>query len=253
MAKRATKFVGDSVAVGEPFFLYLAFTAPHRPSIPDPRDVGRFEGVDTGLPITQVAMLESAYGVDRAVGKLLDVLPSNTIVVYMSDNGFLWGESKGTWGPLEGKQWPYDGSIRIPLIVRSLDGTITPTADPNDLVLNIDLRTSLTHAAGIAPVTKTDGIDWFSPTYVARRAFPLEFYREPGADLVPTYCGVRTATHMYVRYASPEGGYSEEAYRVARDHPPELENLALAPWFDVSRLRQRAEDLCDPAPPGYAW
>ena len=32
----------------------------------------------------------------------------NTVVVYMSDNGFMWGEHR-----LGGKIWPYEESIRV--------------------------------------------------------------------------------------------------------------------------------------------
>ena len=39
---QAERFVANSGA--KPFFMYLAFTAPHRLAIPDRRDVGRFTG-----------------------------------------------------------------------------------------------------------------------------------------------------------------------------------------------------------------
>ena len=56
------------------------------------------------------AQLESMYDVDRAVGSILDVVPTNTVVVYLSDNGMLWGEHR-----LIGKGVPYNESIRVPM------------------------------------------------------------------------------------------------------------------------------------------
>lgn len=248
---QAKAFVDSSVADNVPFFLYLAYPAPHGPSIPDPLDVGRFASVtpaDTGTPKVKNGMLESAYGVDRAVGDLLSVLPTNTLVVYMSDNGFLWGEHG-----LNGKSEPYNESIRVPMILKSLDGSYAPAVGTNDLVLNVDLRPTLTRAAGITPLSSTEGIDWGSSTYVPRTAFPVEHYQEPNdqtlAARVPSYCGVREAGWMYARYSTG----AELLFNETVD-PFEQTNLAPSSYpADYARLKQEAQKMCSPPPPGYVW
>lgn len=252
---QAQKFVSNAKKNGTPFFLYYAFTTPHGPSTPDPKDVGRFAGADAGPPITNEKMLESAYGVDRAVNHLLDILPANTIVIYMSDNGYLWGETKGSWGSLYGKQWPYNESIRVPMELTSLNGTYNPVAGVNDIVLNVDLRTTLTHAVGIAPLTRTEGINWNGPDYVSRTVFPLEHFR--GTGDIPTYCGAREQDWMYVRFRLPSGEYQEELYYEPGSEAYdwiETDNLADDPIYqaDLNRLRTASQNLCDPAPPGYS-
>jgi len=254
---QAVGFVNSAVAANDPFFLFYSFTAPHHPSTPDPRDIGRFTGVDAGPPDTNEKMLASAYSVDRAVGHLMDVLPPNTIIVYMSDNGYLWRESKGTWGELVAKQWPYDESIRVPIII---SGT-TLTAGVNDIVLNVDLRKTLTRAAGVSPLTRSDGINLGSDTYASRTVFPLEHYqeRESGQrSRIPTYCGAREANTMYVRYRVLEADgtfkkYLEELYVDANND--ETTNVAADPLYslDLQRMRQAAVALCDPTPPHYHW
>ena len=45
LREKAKAFISDSVALGQPFFLYLAFKAPHLPQIPAPRHEGMFEGI----------------------------------------------------------------------------------------------------------------------------------------------------------------------------------------------------------------
>ena len=50
LREKAKQFITDSVAVGEPFFLYLAFKAPHGPSSPAPRHVGMFAGLPPWRP-----------------------------------------------------------------------------------------------------------------------------------------------------------------------------------------------------------
>lgn len=253
---QAESYVASATADGQPFFLYYSFTAPHSPAIADPRDVGRFVGEpDFRFPTKgswHSSVLEAGYGLDRAVGEILNVLPDNTIVLYMSDNGLLWDQKKSDRGPLSGKQWPYNESIRIPIIYTSLDGTNMPLAGVSDIVANVDLRTTLLHAAGFAPLTNQGGIDWTAPDYVPRDALLLEHLA--GGD-TPTYCGVRTKAFMYVRFKE-NGGYTEEMFDESGDHPAELINLLSDPTFDtqLTELRQKAKDLCVPTPPGsYAW
>ena len=269
LSSQAISFVQGAKAAGGPFLLYYAFTAPHGPAIPDPRDVGRFSSVPLPTPpsynvaqdptgagkpgyILQQPLrdpsafhqhqLESTYGVDQAVGGLLSVLPSNTIVVYMSDNGMLWGEHRWV-----GKTVPYNESIRIPMILTSLDGSFALPASwtPDDLVLNVDLRPTLEAAAGVSLSTSVDGLDWGSDP--PRDAFVLEH----GGDSL-SYCGARETNWMYARYVN---GF-EELYNEALD-PYEMDNLASDP-IDPSnqvaydRLSTEASALCEPPPPGLS-
>jgi N-acetylglucosamine-6-sulfatase len=243
LSHRAVQFVTDAQQVGAPFFLYYSFIAPHAPAIPDERDVGRFDGYDTGTPIVRTDMLETAYGADRAVGRLLEALPANTIVVFLSDNGYLLGEHD-----LTGKLWPYDESIRIPLVITSLDGSFVPAASEGDLVLNVDLRATLTHAARV-PSTSSEGLDWGASDYVARSVFPIEHYGGPDSEVL-SYCGVREKRWMYARMSDGTEFLFDEI-----TDPSEDSNVAGDQAFDAKRLQLRdaAMSLCFPTPPGYSW
>jgi arylsulfatase A-like enzyme len=218
----------------QPFFLYYAPVAPHASSacgevqlctpVPDPRDTGRFSGIPPWRPpsygkedhvadkpayirkrawdaaITKTVdtfrerQLEALRGVDRNIHELLSHLPSNTLIVFMSDNGFLWGEHR-----YAGKVVPYEESIRIPLVIRWAGSIPEGTTDPR-LALNVDLAPAFLEAAGLDPTTPT-GIDpsgdvrapegeslWSS---VMRDDFVVE--HADGHSGVPAYCGVRTA------------------------------------------------------------
>jgi len=50
LREKAKDFISQSVASGQPFFLYLAFKAPHKPWIPAPRHLGLFEGLPLWRP-----------------------------------------------------------------------------------------------------------------------------------------------------------------------------------------------------------
>jgi arylsulfatase A-like enzyme len=264
LVDRAVRFVQNA---SKPFFLYFTPTAPHGPAIADPRDVGRFtlQGflhpdtfgrVQDGAPAyirsrhwsEQRAravdafhrrQLDSAFGVDRAVGQLLNVLPSNTIVLYLSDNGILWGEHR--WAD---KRVPYNESIRIPVILTSLDGAIPVSSiDPDRIALNLDIRATLEGLARLHP--QTDGFDLFDASWT-RNAFVLE-HAQP-SDKVPTYCGVRTLDLMYTRYVDGE----EELYD-ERNDPLESINVAATEPAKLQKMKDLARQLCSPVPPGYSW
>jgi len=235
--RRAIRFVERSAAA--PFFLYYSFAAPHKPAQPAPRDGSRFAG-ETDSRVHD-NMLEAAYSMDRSIGRLLDVLPGHTIVAYLSDNGYLWGEVKSGHGRLTAKEWPYDGSIRIPFVIKALDSRLP--LDTARLALNIDLRETLEAAVGLEPPA-TDGVDL---QMESRTVFPLEHLVNSVKPHIESYCGARERDWMYVRY---EGG-REELFR----EPNERTNLADDPTYaeTLDRLKGSAIDLCDPAPPGYGW
>jgi arylsulfatase A-like enzyme len=246
LTDKATSFVQKAQADGKPFFLFYSFTGPHGKAIPDPDDVGRFAG-ETDFTFPQAknsSMLDSAYSIDVAVRFLMDVLPPNTIVVYMSDNGYLWGEHG-----LSGKRYPYEESLRIPMVIASLDGSYRPAADPADLVLNIDLRPTLTAAAGIAMTGSVEGVDLGNGSYVPRTHFVIEH----GSTNL-NYCGVRTSDWKYARYKDG----TELLFHLSADPQEQVNLLPIDPadadlLAEYEQLKADAMAMCLPTPPGYSW
>lgn len=83
LATQAVRFIGEHGNRPEPFFLYFALTAPHKPVLPHPRFRGRTELGPYGDFVMQV---------DATVGRVLEALEGtnstdNTLVIYSSDNG----------------------------------------------------------------------------------------------------------------------------------------------------------------------
>jgi N-acetylglucosamine-6-sulfatase len=274
LAARAAGFVEGSP---EPFFLLLAPVAPHQPGTPAPRDVGRFAGrplhrppsfnepEDTDKPYAgtfppldegdqqrirrdQQEALESLLAVDRAVGDLMTALESSrrldrTVIVFTSDNGYLWGEHR-----IEGKIWPYEEAIRVPLVVR---GPWIPTGRADGhLVLNVDLAPTLAELAGASPTLDMDGrslvplLEGQTPPW--RTDFLVEFLGEGSAPWTERYEAVRTERHLYVEYRN---GW-RELYDLGSD-PYQLENVVDAPGQEdvVARLSDRLRQLAGPSGP----
>jgi arylsulfatase A-like enzyme len=199
---------------------------------------------------------QSLLAVDDWVGHITDALSAtgrldNSLIVFMSDNGYLFGEHRRT-----GKIVPYEESIRVPMVVR-YDPVTAPregTTNP-DLVLNLDIAPTFADAAGVsAPGAVGDSMLPLlaNPSAPWRDHFLVEHWGEGG---VPPYCAVRTADWKYVLYATGE----EELYYLAGsmadgDGPYELENQASNPanpyHSELLALRSVEQSMCVPEPPG---
>ena len=241
----------------EPFFLYFAPVAPHLPAIPALADRGairslpplrspafdeadisdkpwhaRFErtftprGAAYELDDVRRRQLETLRSLDRSVGQLVGELRrrgllERTVVVYLSDNGFLWGEHR-----LGGKIWPYEESIHVPLVVRTpwrdADGTVD-----RHMTLNVDLAPTIAALAGVRPDATRDGrslVPFLHGHDRAWRVDGLVEYRGPGQLRLggpPPFRALRTHRFLYVAY---DNGW-RELYDMRLD-PWQLQNVA---------------------------
>ena len=238
-----------------PFFLYFAPVAPHLPAIPDKRDQGKLENIapinspafnqknigkepwrfwHKGL-LSAAAQLyinhvrirqeESLLALDRGVRSVVTALKARhelnrTVIIYTSDNGFLWGEHR-----LGGKVWPYQESTHVPLIVRT--PWTTTALRNNQPVLNIDLASTISALAGVKPGLPQDGrslVPFLKGQQTAWRHAFLEEYL--GKDLLksggpPPYTAVQTRRNLWIEY---QNGW-RELYNLQKD-PWEMNNVA---------------------------
>jgi N-acetylglucosamine-6-sulfatase len=276
LADHAVEFVCETHG---PLFLVYAPFAPHGFAIPALSDKDEFPGLRLRPPpsynerdvsdkprwVRRLPRLDeplsshqnyfqTLLGADRAVRHIVDALRDsgrlhNTLVVFTSDNGFLWGEHRYSF-----KLAPYEESIRVPFIMRFDPLTTKSRVDPR-MVLNLDLAPTFADAAGVdAP-----GAEGRSLLPLLRRPrqaswrnhFLIEHLNAQSlttVDPVPTYCAVRTPSEIYVAYGTGE----EELYDLRTD-PYELRNRVLDPVMqpDRERLRALLRRSCTPPPPGY--
>lgn len=159
---------------GRPFFAYLPFYSVHTPLMA-PEDLkrkyeekrrrlglepkwGREGERDVRLVQEHAVYAGMVEVMDRAVGKVLTKLDElglreETLVVFSSDNGGLsTSEGSPTSNlPLRGgKGWPYEGGIRVPLIVR-WPGVSRAGTTVDAPVCSVDLFPTLVEAAGSTP------------------------------------------------------------------------------------------------------
>lgn len=188
--------------------------------------------------------IETLAAVDEAVDAMLAALEAtgqadNTVVVFTSDNGYLWGEHRYFFG----KAIPQEESIRIPLIIRFPRlGTVARTE--SRMALNIDLAPTLARLADVEPPSTIDGAN-LEPLLTGvvtpwRDDFVVELWFPPGSSQ-PSYTGIRAQDWLYVPY--PSVGEAE-LYDLV-DDPYQLDNRAhdVAYQDVVAELQARLDAL----------
>lgn len=216
----------------------------------EPTDMWDNEGRNNSTRMTIDEVIErqadTLMGVDAAIGRMIDALREsgrldNTLIVLVSDNGYAWGEHR-----LQGKNTPYDVSVRVPLVMR-LDGVLDAGVQDQRLVAaNVDVHATILDLAGVKP----GRIDGLSALTSDREGIVMEAMRWAGKRGRPAYCGFRTEDRLYVRYSTGE----EELYDYSRD-PHELDNVVEDPAYaaDKQALKTQTRQACSPMPPGFAW
>jgi arylsulfatase A-like enzyme len=211
---------------------------------------------------------ESLLAVDEMIGNLVDTLTAageldETVIIFTSDNGVLLGEHR--WNA--GKVFPYEESIKVPLIVRGPGVSAGELRD--ELVANIDLAPTIVDLAGAAPGRPQDGRSlvpllreggqtpaWDRPVFLEGHFNEQTEYGAAAPRIV--FDGVRTDRYMYARYENGE----EELYDLQTD-PYELQSRHNDPAYAAieeelrqltARLRECEGSTCSgvsgPAAPG---
>jgi arylsulfatase A-like enzyme len=281
LREKAKTFISTSVAAGDPFFLYLAFKAPHLPPIAAARHDGMFASVSDWRPpsynetdlsdkptwmqtlplqnsndldqvrIDQLEMLQAVdeaiggnptYGITGIMQHLRDLgVADDTIVVFFADNGWLWGEHR-----LRAKNQPYEESIRAPMMVRYKKLVPLPRVDVH-FALNIDLAPTFAELAGTGIPLIQDGaslvhiLDGTQPAGTWRTDLLAEAW--PGSH---PWALVREAQWKYTEIALDPGNplttFDTELYDLLAD-PYEETNVAAANPARAAMMATRLRQL----------
>lgn len=264
----------------EPFFLYLSHKAVHSEFLPAERHQDQYSDMVIELPESaddtenkpmwvqnqrnswhgidypyhsdldiieyKRRYLQTLTAVDDSLGRVQSWLESkdladNTIIVFMSDNGFLFGEHG-----LIDKRNAYEESMRVPLIVSGpglLEGV-----SRQEVVANLDIAPTLLDFAGIdapqhfqgqsfADLTRADAndTDW-------RSELVYEYFWEYNFPHTPTTFAIRTDRYKYIQYHGIWD--TDELYDMQAD-PNETNNLIDAPEHAdlIAELRDRLFEL----------
>ncbi len=112
----------DAIRAGasskKPFFLYLAYNAPHSPIQPPPKSLEKVKSERPHLGDKRAALVALIEHLDAGVGRVLEAIRNagierDTLVVFTSDNGgqLDLGADNGLWRGTKGET--FEGGLRV--------------------------------------------------------------------------------------------------------------------------------------------
>lgn len=271
----------------KPWFMWLAFNAPHTPIQAPPGGLHSYHGmIRPALPVPDEegthpicedpyrrlcyeAMIEA---LDTEVGRLLGSLLeegvlNNTLIIFVGDNG-TWGEvTVPPFDPTHAKFKLYEGGINVPLIISGA-GVTNPGRESSALVNTTDLFATILETAGIDVANALpEGLLLDSVSLVpiindppsdSLRAFVFsDQFRQRGSNINDGVTIRNQDGFKLIRFTNPPTTNTVEFYDLL-DDPFEKKDLYdddapdLDPWqqFNYDELLELLEQVEQPDPIG---
>ncbi len=175
LSREALRYIRDQQ--NKPFFLYLAYNAPHAPLQATEKYLSRFEDIKDPRRRTYAAMISA---VDDGVGGILNLLEElkldkNTIVFFLSDNGGPTPDNASSNAPLRGKKGDFfEGGIRVPFAVQ-WPGKIPAGTRYNNPVISLDIFATAAVLADVKPKNELDGVNLMPFLTGQNKGFPHDY------------------------------------------------------------------------------
>ncbi|MDR0395585.1 MAG: arylsulfatase [Tannerella sp.] len=221
-----------------PFFLYVAYNAPHTPLQAKPEDIARYTDDFENLPEKekkQVLYAAMVTCMDRGIGKILEALrrheiDQNTLVIFFSDNG---AEPNGGGSnlPLKGHKFQeWDGGLRVPAVI-SWPAQFRQRRQIDQITGFVDIVPTVRAILGIEtmPHRRLDGIDITPVLTGAQQQIERDFYLGCGVTVNQNYKLVLPGKNermdirdVFLSYYPSDPG---ETTNAIADHPQEAARL----------------------------
>ncbi len=159
---RKRRQTGKSAPRKKPFFLNLAYNAPHTPIQPPKEWLAKVQEREPDISPKRAKLVALIEHMDHGIGQVLDALKQsgeydNTLIIFTSDNGGQLGVGARN-GPIrDGKGSMYEGGLRVPTCFM-WKGHITPDSKSNVVAISMDLCPTICAAAGAGIKHKIEGV-----------------------------------------------------------------------------------------------
>jgi arylsulfatase A-like enzyme len=256
---RGREYITSALGLSKPFLLYETPQAPHwaeinnpggstsRLAVPEPKYASTPVGTCSGVPETDrsdkpayvrqssfspasaqamcQSQLRAIMSADDQFDATMQLLSdrgvlANTLVIFSSDNGYMWGEHSRTE-----KFVPYEPSIRVPLWVR-WPGHFSAGVNTTRTASYLDILPTILQAAGFALPANAPRLDGESLLGASTRTSSFaEYYKDAANGNTPTWKMVRTATVKYIQTYDANGAVIFREYYNLVNDPAENTNL----------------------------
>jgi len=226
------EYLRERKEVKAPFFLYLAYNAPHFPIQPPQKWLDVVNKREPNLSEKRAGNVAFIEHLDFSIGRVMKVLKEtgldgNTLVVFTSDNGGALRYEQSNGHLRGGKQDMYEGGIRVPAFFCWKD-KIKPDTSTQNFAMLMDLFPTFCEIASVDPSHNIDGI-----------------------SILPTLLGEeQTTDDRFVFWVRREGGhYGGQAYYAARYRDFKiLQNTPYEPYqfFNLS-VDEQEKNALDPS------
>jgi arylsulfatase A-like enzyme len=248
-----------------PFFLKVSYHQPHQPCTPPQVYYDRYMNMDLPEPVVgdwaklydapvrglptdswrisidaqQMKQYRAAYygcinHIDDQIGRLLSVVPANTVVLFCSDHGEMLGDHQWTR-----KMNAFEASARVPFLIRFPKEMGIRQGDVRDEAVELmDVMPTLLDAAGV-PIP--DSVDGSSVLRLLRGATEWREYVHGECASIPTLnSGMQYVTDGRRKYIYYPGTGAEQYFNLEED-PQEMYELSGEPGYaeEIAKWRSR--------------
>ena len=160
----------------KPFFLYLAYNAPHTPIQPPEEWFQKVKEREPNMNDKRARLVGLIEHMDAGIGRVIDTLKANgqyqnTFIVFTSDNGGQLNVGANCGSLRGGKQDLYEGGIRVPMCA-VWPGKIRAGTISDQIALTMDLLPTICEVAQVKIQHKMDGITLLPNLLMPSRTLP---------------------------------------------------------------------------------
>lgn len=165
----ASDYIHAQATSSDPFFLYLAYNAPHFPVQPPQEFLDRVKSTYPDIPERRAKLIALIEHMDVGIGQVIQALKEsgqyeNTLILFSSDNGGHLPDMANNGMLRDGKQSMYEGGLRVPTVV-SWPGKIEKGSISSQMNLTMDIYPTLLELTGLEPSGELNGRSFLSTLY----------------------------------------------------------------------------------------
>jgi len=149
----AVDYIQKQGKSNDPFFLYLAYNAPHVPIQPPEEWLKKVRTREPGITEKRARLVALIEHLDDGIGKVIQSLKEsgmyeNTVIIFLSDNGGQLSVGANNGKVRDGKGSVYEGGIRVPAFF-VWPNHIQPGSVSAQTALTMDIYPTISEIAGI--------------------------------------------------------------------------------------------------------